>query len=158
SQPGSEHVAVLSYSLSQELGGGRAMLGQSLVLNGDRYTVVGIAPRAFEYPHGAQVYLPMAILPQLKQNRGQLIWNVVGRIKSGLTVEQFRAGIKNEERRWHKDFNGYEEMHQYLSVVPVVTMIAGELRPVLIALLCAIGFVLLIACANIASLQLVHSV
>ena len=157
SQPGSDHVAVLSYSLSQELGGGQALLGKSLVLNGDRYAVIGITPRAFEYPHGAQVYLPTTITPQLKQNRGQLIWNVVGRIKSGLTVAQFTAGIKNEEQRWHKDMKGYEQMHQYLSVVPLVTMIAGELRPVLIALLCAVGFVLLIACANIASLQLVHN-
>ncbi len=157
SEDGHNHVVVLSYALWQELGGDRHIAGKPIVLNGNRYEVVGVAARSFDYPRGAQLYLPYAITPAIAQNRGQLIWNTVGRIRTGLSRAQFDAGILNEQQRWHNNpaWN-YGKSNQFLSVVPLTTLIAGQLRPVLLVLLGAVGFVLLIACANIASLQLVH--
>ena len=157
SEPGKERVVVLSYSFWRELGADRSLVGKQIALSGVRYEVVGVAPENFDYPRGVQLYAPMAITPQYAQNRGQMIWTVVGRMKTGLSREQFDAGIRNEQQRWHDNpaWN-YGQMKQFLNVVPLVTVIAGQLRPALLVLLGAVGFVLLIACANIASLQLVH--
>ncbi|HEV8217393.1 MAG TPA: ABC transporter permease [Gemmatimonadaceae bacterium] len=154
SEPGKERVVVLSYALWRELGADRSLIGKQIVLSGVRLEVVGVAPASFDYPRGTQLYAPIAMTPQYAQNRNQLIWNVVGRMKSGITREQFDAGVLNEQQRWHRDLHYGDS--QFLSVVPLVTMIAGQLRPALLVLLGAVGFVLLIACANIASLQLVH--
>ena len=157
SEPGKDRVIVLSYALWRELGADRSLIGKQIVLSGARYEVVGVAPESFDYPRGTQLYAPIAITPQYAQNRSQMIWNVVGRMRTGLTREQFDAGVRNEQQRWHDNpaWN-YGQMKQFLNVVPLVTMIAGQLRPALLVLLGAVGFVLLIACANIASLQLVH--
>ena len=157
SDAGHERVAVLSYALWQELGASRAIVGTSIVLNGVRFEVSGVASPAFAYPRGAQIYVPFVVTPAAAQNRSQMIWNVVGRIKTDLSRAQFDAGIHNEQQRWHDNpaWN-YGKSSQFLNVVPLATLIAGQLRPVLLVLLGAVAFVLLIACANIASLQLVH--
>jgi len=154
SEPGKERVVVLSYSLWRELGADRSLIGKQITLSGVRHEVLGVAPESFDYPRSTQLYAPIALTPQYAQNRNQLIWNVVGRMKTGISREQFGAGVLREQQRWHRDLH-YGDT-QFLSVVPLVTMIAGQLRPALLVLLGAVGFVLLIACANIASLQLVH--
>ena len=157
SEPGKERVVVLSYSFWRELGAERSLVGKQIVLSGARFEVVGVAAESFDYPRGTQLYLPNAVTAQYAKNRNQMVWTVVGRMKPGLTRAQFDAGIRNEQQRWHDLPGGdYERMRQFLNVVPLVTMIAGQLRPALLVLLGAVGFVLLIACANIASLQLVH--
>ena len=157
SEPGKERVVVLSYSFWRELGADRSLVGKQIVLSGVRYEVVGVAPESFDYPRGTQLYVPNAMTPQYAQNRSQMIWTVVGRMKAGLSRAQFDAGIRNEQQRWHDNPAWhYGDIKQFLNVVPLVTMIAGQLRPALLVLLGAVGFVLLIACANIASLQLVH--
>jgi predicted permease len=154
SEPGKERVVVLSYSLWRELGADRSLIGKQITLSGVRHEVVGVAPESFDYPRGTQIFAPIAMTPQYAQNRGQLIWTAVGRMKTGVSRQQFDAGILNEQQRWHRDLH-YSDT-QFLSVIPLGTMIAGQLRPALLVLLGAVGFVLLIACANIASLQLVH--
>jgi putative ABC transport system permease protein len=154
SEPGKERVVVLSYGLWRELGADRSLIGKSITLSGVRHEVVGVAPESFDYPRGTQLYGPIAMTAQYAQNRGQLIWNLVGRMKTGISRRQFDAGILSEQQRWHRDLHYGDK--QFLSVVPLVTMIAGQLRPALLVLLGAVGVVLLIACANIASLQLVH--
>ena len=154
SEPGKERVVVLSYAFWRELGSDRSLIGKQIVLSGVRHEVVGVAPERFDYPRGAQLYAPMAMTPQYAQNRNQLIWTVVGRMKTGISREQFDAGVLNEQQRWHRDLHYGDQ--QFLNVVPLATVIAGQLRPALLVLLGAVAFVLLIACANIASLQLVH--
>jgi putative ABC transport system permease protein len=157
SEPGHNRVAVLSYAFWQARGGDRSLIGKPIVLSGARFDIVGVAAAGFDYPRGAQVYLPNAITPAVQQNRSQMIWNVVGRVKGGLDERGFAAGIHTEQQRWHDNPAWhYGDAKQFLDVVPLATVIAGQLRPVLIVLLAAVGFVLLIACANIASLQLVH--
>jgi putative ABC transport system permease protein len=153
------HVVVLSHSLWQELGADTHIIGKSLRLSDQAFEVVGVTPANFDYPRGAQVYFPSPIDSSTASNRGQLIWNVVGRIKTGLTAEQFAAGIKSEQARWHQNpqWGEYKKFNQFLSVIPLGTVLAGQLRPVLIVLLAAVAFVLLIACANVACLQLVHA-
>jgi predicted permease len=154
SEPGKERVVVLSYAFWRELGSDRSLIGKQIVLSGVRHEVVGVAPESFDYPRGAQLYAPMAMTSQYAQNRNQLIWTVVGRMKTGISREQFDAGVLNEQQRWHRDLHYGDQ--QFLNVVPLATVIAGQLRPALLVLLGAVAFVLLIACANIASLQLVH--
>jgi predicted permease len=154
SEPGKERVVVLSYAFWRELGSDRSLIGKQIVLSGIRHEVVGVAPESFDYPRGAQLYAPMAMTSQYAQNRNQLIWTVVGRMKTGISREQFDAGVLNEQQRWHRDLHYGDQ--QFLNVVPLATVIAGQLRPALLVLLGAVAFVLLIACANIASLQLVH--
>jgi len=154
SEPGKDRVVVLSYALWRELGADRSLIGKRITLSGVSHEVVGVAPESFDYPRGTQLYAPIAMTPQYAQNRGQLIWTMLGRMKTGISREQFDAGILAEQQRWHRDLHYGDQ--QFLSVIPLVTVIAGQLRPALLVLLGAVGVVLLIACANIASLQLVH--
>ena len=154
SEPGKERVVVLSYALWRELGADRSLIGKRITLSGVSHEVVGVAPESFDYPRGTQLYAPIAMTPQYAQNRGQLIWTVLGRMKTGISRAQFDAGILAEQQRWHRDLHYGDQ--QFLNVIPLVTVIAGQLRPALLVLLGAVGVVLLIACANIASLQLVH--
>jgi predicted permease len=154
----SEGVAVVSHGLWEELGGNAALIGADIVLNGTSYQVVGVTPRGFDYPRGTQVYLPQRIDAQLIGNRGTMIWNLVGRMKTGLSMQQFVAGIRNEQAQWHRHSEWkYAGMKQFFTVAKLVDVLAGQLRTVLLVLLGAVGFVLLIACANVASLQLVHA-
>jgi putative ABC transport system permease protein len=158
SERGQYRVVVLGYGLWQALGGDPAIVGKTVRLNDDAYDVVGVAPSTFDFPRGTDAYLPLPVDSATTSNRGQLVMNVVGRMRTGLTAEQFKAGIHGEQVRWHAlPGSPYDRMKQFLTVTPLTTMLAGQLRPVLLVLFGAVAFVLIIACANVASLQLVHA-
>jgi putative ABC transport system permease protein len=158
SERGQHRVVVLGHGLWQALGADPAIVGKSVQLNDEAYNVVGVAPASFDFPRGTEAYLPFPVDSATGRNRGQLVMNVVGRMRTGLTAGQFSAGVHGEQVRWHAlAGTPYDKMKQFLTVIPLATVLAGQLRPVLLVLLGAVGFVLVIACANVASLQLVHA-
>jgi predicted permease len=159
SKPGSPGGVVLSYAFWQHtFGRDRGILGRSIELNGNRYEVLGVLPANFQYPRSAQIYAPFALEPKWYQSdtRRSLFMTVIARPREGLEGNRLAAAIRLEVARWSTRFQeGYDPKSFVLRAVPFVTYLAGDLRPVLVALMAAVVLVLLIACANVGSLQLV---
>ena len=159
SSPGSPNVVVVSYGFWQQmLGADPRAVGRSLELNGTKFTIVGVLPADFQYPRSAQLYSPFVVDPSwlTPERRNSLTMTVVARQRDQLTPEQLASALHMEVLRWHERFPGYDTGGKFvLHATPFVSYLAGDLRPVLVALMGAVALVLLIACANVVSLQLV---
>jgi putative ABC transport system permease protein len=168
SEPGKDKVAVLSYAFWQELtGGDRGIIGRPLglsgesgraiELDGERFLVIGVLPPEFRFPRTAQIYTPMALRPQLFNGRGSLYMNFVARLAPGISHETVAARLRDQAAQWVRA-GMYDPKYRYtLSTEPLIESLAGQLRPVLLVLMGAVVLVLLIACANVGSLQLVRA-
>ena len=165
---GRNHVAVLGYNLwRRDFGGDARIIGQHIKLNDEDYTVVGVMPPGFSFPSGAEMpagqqfasatelWTPLTIpnTPAARNDRQVRGYRAVARLRSGVTVEQAQAETRALIKQLvaeHPDENEGLDA----SVTTMRENQVGELRPAMLALLGAVGFVLLIACANIANLLL----
>lgn len=158
-KPDANKVVMLSYRLwQQRYGGERNILGRELLLNGEKHMVVGVAPAGFQFMESEiGLWVPIRFTQQELANRGgHYLW-VVGRMKPGVALEQANADIKTVMSRIARDNPGNAaRIGAY--VMSLRDQLAGGSRRPLIVLLVAVGFVLLIACANIANLLLSRSV
>jgi len=158
STDGTHRVAVVSHGLWQQLAGGDpGFVGRTLELNGASYEVVGVMQPEMRYPRGVQVWVPLEVTPQDRLNRGRLFVTTVVRTRPGVGEAQLATHLAAEARRWNDEHHGGGEV-KALSSTPFVEDLAGSLGTVLLVLLGAVGFVLLLAAANVASLQLVRAV
>jgi len=163
-RPGQGNVAVLSDSLwRRRFGEDPAILGKTVILDGQALTVVGILPANFSFSAGSpvpEVWLPVELRADADRTAGAL--ELIGRLKTGIAVEQARAnmravaaGIENRDHPYrgpHGEDAGYG-----VTVIPLRDELYGSLRRSLLVLLGAVVFVLLIACANVASLLLART-
>jgi putative ABC transport system permease protein len=157
-RPGAARVAVLSDALWRErFGADRAIVGQSLTLDGQPHEVVGVMPPAFQYPPKAELWTAVtaAAPAELLQHPG-IGWMVVlGRLQDGATVEGGRAELTGI---WRSGYKGPADATAYAAETqPLSDSLLGHTRPALVALLAAVGLVLLIACANVAGLLVVQT-
>jgi putative ABC transport system permease protein len=165
-QLGKGNVVVLSHALWKErFGGDPGLIGKTLLLNGHSQTVVGVAPQGFNWfikdgsLTGAkpQMWSPF-VFPERFRDRKEIgrFLTVVARLKPGVSRSQAQTQMETIAARLEQeypDFNG----HWGVNVVPLREQISGGLRPALLILLGAVAFVLLIACANVASLLLARA-
>ncbi len=153
-QDGHNGVAVISYGLWQRrYGSDPKIVGQTIALNGQNATIIGITPASFEYPRTAQLWTPIAFNAKQMSARRSHFLNAIGRLKQGASLEQAQAEMNSIARELEKQYP--ESNTNYgagLTLLPERTV--GELRRTLLVLLVAVGFVLLIACANVANLSL----
>jgi putative ABC transport system permease protein len=154
-KPEANKVVMLSYSLwQQRYGGERSVVGRELLLNGEKYTVVGVLPAGFQFMESRiGLWVPIAFTSETIAQRGSHYLTVVARMKSGVTLAQANADIQTIQQRIahdHPDQAG--RLGAY--VMPLRDQLTGDMRRPLLVLLVAVGFVLLIACANIANLLL----
>jgi predicted permease len=161
SQFGRAPVAVLSHELWQQLGGDSSIVGRIVRIGDQSYAVTGVMPAEFSYPRSPQFWRPL-VLDSLEldqaRSRGTVINTFVGRMRPGLTKERVAAELRALAERWHQQYPGnYARGGHTMIVVPLVDLLAGQLKPIVIALLATVGLVLLLACANVASLQLMHT-
>jgi putative ABC transport system permease protein len=156
---GAPPVVVLSYDLWQSLGGGDpSFVGRTIELSGNRYEVIGVLPPEFRFPRTAQFFTPLVLTPNVTQNqRHSLYARMVARLRPDVSLEQLQAPLKTEVRSWAERYGGYDAEKFILRPVPFVEYVSGELRSILLVLIGAVSLVLLIACANVASLQLVRA-
>ncbi len=155
--PGKDQVVVLGYGLWQRrFGGDSKIIGQTLTLNGQPFTVIGIMPAGFQFPSKAEIWGPLAPSQQLKAARGSFWLPVVGRLKPGVTPQQAQADMNVIAQRLEQQ---YPQMNAGygINVVPLHEQVVGQIRLALLVLLGAVAFVLLIACANVANLLLARS-
>ncbi len=139
--------------------GDRGVLGRTISLNGDMYTVVGVMPESFDFGSvfspGAQVDLLMPFPLTQETDRWGNTLAVIGRLKSGATVQQARTEfplLNQQIQRAHP-----ERWHFGARLTPLQEQIEGRYRTALLTLLAAVGVVLLIACANLSNLLLTRA-
>jgi putative ABC transport system permease protein len=154
---GGDGVVVLSHGLwTRRYGGDPGVVGRQLMINGVSREVIGVMPAGFAYPAGAELWLPMAPdaeqWRQLTQARGQLWLSVIGRLAPGVPEERASAELDGLMTRLAAE--GLTAPGNGVLVEPLRDTLVGGVRPALMVLLGAVGFVLLIACANVASLLL----
>ena len=158
-QPGSNHVVVLSHGLWLRLFGGEpGAVGRAMQLNGESYEVVGVMPPGFRdfFNRRAELWTPLALPPD-RYTDGQWTneWlNLVARLKPGVTEEQARTEMRTHADALRQRFPDDFPDRWSLLVTSLAEKGSGDTRPALLVLLGAVGFVLLIACANVANLLL----
>jgi putative ABC transport system permease protein len=152
--PGKDQVAILSHELwERRYGGDRGILGKTIRVDGQSRVVVGVMPKDFDFPVPADLWLPLAMTDQQKADRKAHSLHVVGALASGVTLDQARAELGLIQQRLAERYpaadKGWGTRVEWLR-----THISDDLtRQYLILLMVAVGFVLLIACANVANLQ-----
>src|SRR5438046_4903804 len=152
------HVVLLSYSLWQRrFGSDPNIIGRAVTLNGQSYTVIGVMPRGVHLPGygnwNDQLWVPIAFTNEEITERGTHFLDVIARIKSGTTLKQAQAEMETIAARLAKEYPKYNTRIR-ATVTPLHEEIVGDIKPALLVLLGAVGFVLLISCANVAHLLL----
>ena len=157
-QPGNNRVVILSHGLWQRrFGSDMNITEKTLTLNGDSYMVIGVMPPEFQFPRReVEMWVPIAFTSQQAANRNSHYLQVVARTRPGVTVEQAQAEMDTIAARLQQQ---YPDSNTDLgaTVVPLHEHVAGDIKPALLVLLAAVGFVLLIACANVANLLLARA-
>jgi putative ABC transport system permease protein len=150
-------VVVISHGLWQRrFGGDPQIIGRNLTLNSEPTTVVGVMPREFDYPAGRELWAPREGRPGDPQNRGGSLFRVVGRLRTDVTLEQAQQEMNSIAAQLGRQ---YPQTNTDVDavVVPLREQLVGHVRLALYILFGVVSLVLLIACANVASLQLVRS-
>ena len=149
-RPGGNHVVVLSNELWQRrFVGDPKIVGQMITLNGDSYTVVGVMPEDFRFFTKTDLWTPLAFTPTDENDPAGYL-AVIGRRKPGVSFAQANTEVETISREFNKNLNS-----QVITRLGIPqSELTEEVRPMLLLLMAAVGFVLLIACVNIANLLL----
>ncbi len=157
-QPNSGRVAIISYGLWQRRFAGDAkVVGQPVTINANAYTIVGVMPPGFKFPQpDIDIWTPLAFDDDERQSHTAHSIYVLGRLQPGVGVAEAQGEMETiaaRLREQHADSNA----GWYIRVVPMLDFAVARIKPALLLLLGAVGFVLLIACANIANLLLARA-
>ena len=159
-KPGGTPVVVLSYGLWQRrFGGQMSILNQPITLNGKSYTVIGVMPQNYAYPSRAEMWVPVGQLSdqaswKMRGNHPGLYG--VGRLKPGVKFEQADADMNNVAANLEKQYPDSNAGNR-VRLRPLLEIFVSDVRRALWVFFAAVGFVLLIACANIANLLLARA-
>jgi putative ABC transport system permease protein len=156
-EPGRDRLVVLSWGVWQRrFGGDRSVLGTIVSINGIPRTIIGVMPDGVRYPAPAEMWAPYAPPPETWMQRQAHYLLVTGRLAPGKSVEQARAELATltgalaaEHPETNRNWGG--------NVRPLVRDTARQVEPMLAVLMAAVGFVLLIVCANVANLMLARA-
>jgi predicted permease len=162
-KPGQSHTVILTYALWQQtFSGDQSIVGRSITIDGKARTVIGVLPREFRLSHEViptvagidkpEIFLPLPMDAKDEQDYGPENFNILARLKPGVTMQQAQADIAIIAARIR------EEKHRdpsfTISVVPLIEQVVGNVRTAVLILFGAVALVLLIACTNVANLLL----
>lgn len=152
------HVVILSYGTWQaKFASRRDVIGESITMNGESYTVIGVMPEdfAFEAPE-ANLFVPAALdTPLFSDHPDAHFLRVFGRLKSGVTRQQLDAEVALLGARANEASD--DPTQRRFFALPLTDLTTAELRTPLLVLLCSVIFLLLVACANVANLVLARA-
>jgi putative ABC transport system permease protein len=155
-KPGGPRVVILSYGFwQQRFGADPNIVGKTLTLDGYNFTIIGVMPREAQLSSNRQFWRPLGA-DYYATNRGNQFLNVIGRLKPGVSWPQVQTEMDSLVERFAKE-DPWLGSGWCLVVRPIAEEVVGPIRPSLLLLLGAVGFVLLIACANVASLLLARA-
>jgi putative ABC transport system permease protein len=151
-------VVVLSYSLWQgRYAGDSYIVGRAILMNGAKYTVIGVMPKTFVFPaRNNSFWMPISFTPQDLTNRGSHFLNALARLKPGVSVEQARAETAQIAKRLERAYPASNSRVGAV-VIPLRDDMVGDTRLPLLVLIAAAGLVLLIAASNLANLLLARA-
>lgn len=159
-RPNTSNVAVLSYpAWQQNFGGDTAAIGRQVTIDGKSTTIVGVMPQSFHMPAGIDLWRPS----QFDQSQwstyrgdGTRFLNVIARLKSGVSLSAAQSDLQRIGEQLRREHSGTDGIWQF-SVLSLRNELYGELRPALLVLAVASSFLLLVACINVANLQLTRA-
>ncbi len=159
-KPGKEHAVLLSYKCwTAKLASDPNIVGRSLDLNLEKYTVVGVLPKDFAFAGDADVWVPLGLDRAKPEDRGAHYLEVIGRMAPGVTSAQadsdLRAFAAAEARQYPDNYRSDSGWGMFAR--PLRTELVGDIRTATLVIFGAVGFVLLIACANVANLLLARA-
>ncbi len=157
--PGAPAVAILSYSFwESRFGKDPAILGRTVRMSGAPTTVIGIMPQGFSFPQKVDIWVPLVVTSEVRKRENRDTWFVLGRLKDGVSFETARAEIATIAARLaaaypltNRDLHITVQHFGEFMIGPNVAALYGSMWG-------AVGFVLLIACANLANLELARAV
>ena len=170
SEAGRDNVVILTHGFWQRHFNDTTGTGLSITLDDRSYSVVGVMPSTFEFPDPTSrssapidLLIPLVFSKeQVEQRRGPYYLSVLGRLRSGVTLERVRTQMNALAQRFEREYRGYrgpngEDGGWRISVTPLTEEIVGQSRRALMVLLAAVALVLTIACANVANLLLLRA-
>lgn len=159
--PGATHVVVLSYrTWKRRFGGDPNIVGRKIILNEQPYEIIGVMRADFDWPNTAEMWVPLGLKPEIfydSKNRYNENLFAVGRTKPGVSVDQVNSYLKLKASQVvaSEGAGSYAKASGWgMFSMPLIEFVSGSLRKPLTILIGAVALVLLIACANIAGLQL----
>ncbi|HEY2018726.1 MAG TPA: ABC transporter permease [Bryobacteraceae bacterium] len=155
-RPRGGHVAVLANGLWQRrFGSDPAIVGKSLSMGGEAYTIVGVIGAGFGFDPSPDLYLPFQADPNSSQQAHY--FRSAARLKPGVSLQAAKAALALAAEEYKRKFPGTMGPNSGFTVEPMQETLVRNVRPALLILLGAVGFVLLIACANVANLLLARA-
>ena len=160
---GQNHVVILSHRLWRaRFAGDPKVVGRTITLDGEPYTIIGVAPATLHFPPGPQeanLFVPMphgTIETDMREHRDNWALRVLGRLAPGVSVEQAQSEVGAVQSRLGSEYP-QTDGGRVTSVTQYEKQLVGDQRPALLLLLCAAGLVLLLACANVSNLLLARA-
>jgi len=155
-QPGNDKVVVIGHGLWQRrFGADPNAIGKTIKVNDERHTIIGIMPRGFLFPEQSDLWTPL-VVDALKANRRAHLLRVIGRLQPGATAEQARGELAAIAAQIDEQNPGVDPDLRF-NLIGLHEQLVAPVRPALFVLFGAVGFVLLIACTNVANLLLARN-
>ncbi len=152
---GASPVVVIGHALWQRaFGGDPGAVGKTVRINGQTFTIVGTMPPGFEFPGKTDLWMPREMTPD-RSTRSAHNFHVYGRLKPDVSLSTAQADMNTIAARLARAY--IDDKDRGIRVVTLYEQIVGPVRPALLILMAAVGFVLLIACVNVANLQLARA-
>jgi putative ABC transport system permease protein len=148
-------VALIGYRLWHErFGADPQVIGKTMTLDGKSFAVIGVMPPGFQFPEEAELWVSVAqVYSKILADRNAGSLEVIGRLKTGVGLEQAQAEMASIARQLEQEYPGANKDFS-VKLIPQHELLVGNIRRTLLILFGAVGFVLLIACANVANLSL----
>ena len=157
-QPGRAASVILSHGLwSRRYGNDPQIVGRVVNLDGKPATVAGVMPAGFEFPVPTDLWIPLQLTAEQRADRSRRNLHAFGLLAPGVSVQQAQAELSTLAKQLEQSYPTTNK-ERLVRVMPLAEFVEGSiLRPVIVLLLCAVGVVLLIACTNIANLQVARA-
>jgi putative ABC transport system permease protein len=157
--PDGPHVAIITYAYWQsDFGGDRGVIGRTIHLDGNPATIVGVLPADFQFSPGSNpLWIPLHPGVDAATRRSLRWLTTVGRLAPGVSMKQVQAEMDGITAQLAREYP-QQDSSVYVGIGSLRDKIVGKIQPLLLVLFGAVGFVLLIACANVANLMMTRSV